>query len=60
MRVRLSNTIPVHILYFTAVTDSVGEVRFVHDLYDRDGVLIDALNGVIAAVAVSEDRAPAP
>ena len=60
VRVRLSNTIPVHILYFTAVTDSVGEVRFVHDLYDRDGALIDALNGLIAAVAVSEDRTPAP
>lgn len=45
-RVNLQTDIPVHILYFTAVTDPLGEVRFVHDVYERDGRLIDALNGV--------------
>ncbi len=59
-RVRLRNTIPVHILYFTAVTDTVGEVRFIHDLYDRDRALIDALNGGAGAASALEDRAPAP
>jgi murein L,D-transpeptidase YcbB/YkuD len=45
VRVRLQNTIPVHILYFTAVTDRRGEIRFVHDVYDRDAALIAALDG---------------
>lgn len=58
MRIRLRNTIPVHILYFTAVTDTVGEVRFIHDLYDRDAALIDALNAPVSAAAPVE--APAP
>jgi len=42
-RVRLSDTIPVHILYFTVVTDEIGRIRFVHDVYDRDARLIAAL-----------------
>lgn len=45
VRVRLQNEIPVHILYFTAVTDRLGRVRFVHDVYGRDQRLIDALDG---------------
>ncbi len=45
VRVRLRNTIPVHMLYFTAVTDRVGDVRFVHDVYNRDQAVIDALDG---------------
>lgn len=44
-RVRLQNRIPVHILYFTAVSDRLGQVRYVHDVYDRDAALIRALNG---------------
>lgn len=44
-RVRLQNRIPVHILYFTAVSDRFGQVRYVHDVYRRDAALIRALNG---------------
>jgi len=44
-RVRLQNRIPVHILYFTAVSDRIGQVRYVHDVYRRDAALIRALNG---------------
>ena len=42
-RVRLRHEVPVHILYFTAVSDEMGRVRFVHDVYDRDARLIAAL-----------------
>ena len=45
VRVRLDNEIPVHMLYFTAVTDDRGQVRFIHDIYDRDAALIAALDG---------------
>lgn len=44
-RVRLQHRIPVHILYFTAVSDRFGQVQYVHDVYRRDGALIRALNG---------------
>ncbi len=50
-RVYLSDPIPVHILYFTAVPGARGEVRFVHDVYDRDQALIDALNGRLPVAA---------
>lgn len=46
-RIRLETEIPVHILYFTAVTDRLGRVRFVHDVYGRDQRLIDALDGIM-------------
>ena len=54
-RVWLRHRIPVHILYFTAVSDRFGEVRFIHDIYDRDAALIDALNADLRGEpAVSE------
>ncbi|KPP81598.1 MAG: Peptidoglycan-binding domain 1 [Oceanicaulis sp. HLUCCA04] len=43
-RVWLDNPVPVHILYFTAVSDRFGQVRFIHDIYDRDDALIAALD----------------
>lgn len=43
-RVWLRHHIPVHILYFTAVSDRFGQVRFIHDIYDRDAALIAALD----------------
>lgn len=43
-RVWLRNHIPVHILYFTAVSDRFGHVRFIHDIYNRDAALIAALD----------------
>ena len=42
-RIRLRHEVPVHILYFTAVSDEMGRVRFVHDVYNRDERLIAAL-----------------
>ena len=56
VRVRLHNEIPVHMLYFTAVTGPRGEVRFVHDVYGRDQALIDALDGRARAPARSSRR----
>lgn len=43
-RVWLRHPIPVHILYFTAVSDRFGQVRFIHDIYNRDAALIAALD----------------
>lgn len=40
----LDDPLPVHILYFTAVADEDGAVRFAHDIYDRDAALIAALD----------------
>lgn len=53
-RVPLNARIPVHILYFTAITDEFGEVRFVHDVYQRDTTLISALDGTLALTAPEE------
>lgn len=41
--VSLSQSIPVHILYWTVVPDDVTGVRFVDDLYSRDQRVIEAL-----------------
>jgi L,D-transpeptidase YcbB len=40
----LSEPVPVHLLYLTAVSDGNGGVRFIDDLYDRDPALIAALD----------------
>ncbi|TRO97283.1 L,D-transpeptidase family protein [Glycocaulis profundi] len=47
-RVNLDRPVPVHILYFTAVADADGTVRFVHDVYGRDDALIAALEAGVA------------
>ena len=44
-RVDLSKKIPVHILYFTAVSEPDGSLRLINDIYGRDARLIAALNG---------------
>ena len=41
--VRLRNQIPVHILYWTAWVDDVGNVHFLNDIYKRDKPLDYAL-----------------
>lgn len=46
-RIWLRHTIPVHILYFTAVSNRFGHVRYLHDVYRRDGALIAALDGPV-------------
>ena len=42
--VMLKRQIPVVILYLTFWTDSVGNPKIRHDLYDRDEALYRALN----------------
>lgn len=51
-RLTLARTIPVHILYSTAVSDpdSATGIRFVDDIYDRDARLITALDAEPPAV----------
>lgn len=60
VRVRLQNTIPVHMLYFTAVTGPRGDVRFIHDVYGRDSALIAALDGASAAPVSGAGREADP
>jgi murein L,D-transpeptidase YcbB/YkuD len=54
-RVWLRNHIPVHILYFTAVSDRFGHVRFIHDIYNRDPALIAALDADARGESVTEE-----
>lgn len=42
-RINLAASVPVHILYMTAVNDAAG-VRLVDDIYDRDGKVLAGLN----------------
>lgn len=42
--VTLSDPVPVHLLYQTAVSDGKGGVRFIDDIYQRDPELITALD----------------
>ncbi|MCC5995809.1 MAG: L,D-transpeptidase family protein [Oceanicaulis sp.] len=49
-RVSLSRPVMVHILYLTAVSDAETGVRFVDDLYERDGGLIAALDATAPRV----------
>lgn len=43
-RVTLAHPIPVHILYWTVVSDERTTVRFLDDVYERDQKLISALD----------------
>ncbi|MEQ9110931.1 MAG: L,D-transpeptidase family protein [Rhodospirillaceae bacterium] len=43
-RVNLSAPVPVHILYFTAVNESYGGVRYLDDVYQRDGPVLAGLS----------------
>ena len=44
VRVPLSQTIPVYILYWTAFVDNAGQTQFRADAYDWDHKLMDVLN----------------
>ena len=44
IRVPLSHTIPVYILYWTVFVDNSGQTQFRSDAYDWDQKLIDLLN----------------
>ncbi len=43
-RVSLTKPVPVHILYFTAVNEGEYGVRYLDDIYDRDGKVLSGLN----------------
>lgn len=43
-RATLSAKVPVHILYMTVVSDEAQGVRFLDDIYQRDGAVLMALN----------------
>ena len=43
-RAELAAGVPVHILYFTAVNDGAGGVRYLDDLYERDGPVLAGLD----------------
>lgn len=44
-RVNLQAKLPVHLLYWTAVVDDLGDdIRFVEDIYDRDSRLLSKLD----------------
>lgn len=45
-RVDLKSTVPVYILYMTAVVKNYGAVRFVDDIYNRDKAVLEGLNAV--------------
>lgn len=42
--VRLNRPLPVHLLYWTAWVDERGQVQYRRDIYQRDGLLVEALN----------------
>lgn len=42
-RVNLAQPVPVHILYFTAVVEPGGAVRYLDDIYDRDAAVLRGL-----------------
>lgn len=42
--VKLTNPIPVHILYWTAWVDKLGAMQFRNDIYGRDELLLKALD----------------
>jgi L,D-transpeptidase YcbB len=42
--IKLPRAFPVHLLYWTAWVDSAGALQFRPDIYDRDGVLEEALS----------------
>lgn len=43
-RVDLASQVPVHIMYLTAVAEPNGVVRYLDDIYDRDGAVLAGLN----------------
>lgn len=53
-RVDLTQPIPVHILYFTVVSDPDGSFRFVRDIYNRDPALVAALDAPLQRQGLSE------
>ncbi len=46
VRANLASRVPVHILYLTAVNESYGGVRYLDDIYQRDGAVLAGLKTV--------------
>jgi L,D-transpeptidase YcbB len=44
VRVNLAARVPVHILYYTTINESYGGVRYLDDIYQRDGAVLASLN----------------
>jgi murein L,D-transpeptidase YcbB/YkuD len=44
-RIDLAEPVPVEIVYWTVVPDGIHGVRFLDDLYSRDGIITDELGG---------------
>ena len=42
-RANLASPVPVHILYLTVVSDETGGVRYLDDIYQRDGAVLAGL-----------------
>ena len=42
-RVDLKVRVPVHVLYFTAVNEGLGGVRYLDDIYSRDAAVLAGL-----------------
>lgn len=57
-RVRLSRSIPVRLLYWTAFVDGQGRVAFRPDVYGRDGALARALGIDVYLPSVPSDYDP--
>ncbi len=48
--VRLTQHVPVHLVYFTAFPDSRGQITYRRDIYGRDAVIFDALSAAGVAL----------
>ena len=51
----LDRRIPVHIAYWTVVGEADGSVRYLHDLYRRDGRLVAAYAQAFATATAAGD-----
>jgi murein L,D-transpeptidase YcbB/YkuD len=48
--VKLKQTLPVHLVYFTAYPDAKGRIGYRRDIYGRDAALFDALSAAGVAL----------
>ena len=42
-RINLARRVPVHVLYFTAVNEEFGGIRYLNDIYQRDDAVLAGL-----------------
>jgi L,D-transpeptidase YcbB len=59
--IKLTNPIPVHITYFTAVVDDAGKLHYRPDIYALDSRVASRLEGqAVSIVTASVDKSDAP